>query len=154
MSSGERDGFVAAFSGSGADATGASRGSGVRGFAVCGGSFAESIDLVGDRLVGAVIFGVGLPQVSFTNDVIKDFFEAKLGGGYGWAYLYPGLNRVLQAAGRVIRSETDKGFVCLVDERWATAEYGRLLPPHWDLRPVREPADLPRLRPSGLSLQG
>lgn len=125
---------------------------GVRGFAVCGGSFSESIDLVGDRLVGAIIFGVGLPQVSFTNNVIKDFFEAKLGNGYAWAYLFPGLNRVLQAAGRVIRSETDRGFVCLVDERWATSGYRRLLPAHRDLKPVREPGDFARLLPEGLSM--
>ena len=149
MTNREKDGYLAAFQ----EGPIRSAAPGVRGFAVCGGSLSESIDLIGDRLVGAVVFGVGLPQVSFTNDVIKDFFEAKLGSGYAWAYLYPGLNRVLQAAGRVIRSETDRGFVCLVDERWTSAEYRRLLPAHWDVKPVREPGDFARLLPAGLSGQ-
>jgi Rad3-related DNA helicase len=141
MTAQEKEEFVAAFE----------KGGGVRGFAVSGGSFAESIDLAGERLVGALIFGVGLPQVNVHNNACKDFFEAKLGNGYAWAYLYPGLNRVLQAAGRVIRSEEDRGFVCLVDERYGTGEYRKLLPEHWDLKSIREPGDFARGLPAGLN---
>jgi DNA excision repair protein ERCC-2 len=141
MTAQEKDDFVAAFE----------RGEGgVRGFAVAGGSFSESIDLAGERLVGVLIFGVGLPQVNIFNDTSRDFFEAKLGNGYAWAYLYPGLNRVLQAAGRVIRSEADRGFVCLIDERYATREYRRLLPEHWEPRLIHEPGDFARALPAGL----
>ena len=93
MTAREKDDFIAAFD----------RGEGsVRGFAVAGGSFSESTDLAGDRLVGVLILGVGLPQVNIFNETCRDFFEARLGNGYAWAYLYPGLNRVLQAAGSVI----------------------------------------------------
>lgn len=145
MSNREKDEFVAAFR---------EGGSGVRGFAVSGGSFSESIDLAGDRLVGALIFGVGLPQVNVFNDTCRDFFEAKLGNGYAWAYLYPGLNRALQAAGRVIRSEEDRGFVCLIDERYGTAEHRRLLPEHWDLKSIGVPGDFARGLPPGLDGPG
>jgi DNA excision repair protein ERCC-2 len=141
MSRRERDKFVAAFE---------RGGTGVRGFAVSGGSFSESIDLAGDMLVGALIFGVGLPQVNVFNDTCREYFEAKLGNGYAWAYLYPGLNRVLQAAGRVIRSEQDRGFVCLIDERYGTSEYRRLLPEHWQLKSIREPGDFARGLPAGI----
>jgi DNA excision repair protein ERCC-2 len=141
MTSRDKDAFVAAFE---------QGGGGVRGFAVLGGSFSESIDLAGDRLVGVVIFGVGLPQVNIFNNTCRDFFEAKLGNGYAWAYLYPGLNRVLQAAGRVIRSEEDRGFVCLIDERYGTSEYRRLLPEHWQIRSIRETGDFARGLPRGL----
>jgi Rad3-related DNA helicase len=137
----EKDEFVAAFE---------QGGGGVRGFAVMGGSFSESIDLAGDRLVGVLIFGVGLPQVNVFNNTCREFFEARLGNGYAWAYLYPGLNRVFQAAGRVIRSEEDRGFICLVDERYATGEYRRLLPGHWDLKSISEPGDFARQLPAGL----
>jgi Rad3-related DNA helicase len=130
-----RERFLAAF---------APGSAGARGFAVLGGSFAESVDLVGDRLVGAVVFGVGLPQVNVLNDAYRDYFESACGDGYRWAYLYPGLNRVLQAAGRVIRSESDRGFVCLVDERWADGDYRRLLPEDWELEPLRAPGDFAR----------
>ncbi len=122
----------------------------VRGFAVSGGSFSESIDLVGEALVGVLIFGVGLPQVNVYNDACKNYFEEKYGNGYAWAYLYPGLNRVLQAAGRVIRSEKDQGFVYLVDQRYATGEYLRLLPSHWNLKRICQPGDFVRGLPAGL----
>ncbi len=140
MSPREKEAFVAAFE----------QEKGVRGFAVAGGSFSESIDLAGDRLVGALIFGVGLPQVNIFNDTCRDFFEAKRGNGYAWAYLLPGLNRVLQAAGRVIRSADDRGFVCLIDERYGTSEYRRLLPAHWELRSIGAPGGFARGLPAGL----
>lgn len=105
------------------------------GFAVMGGIFGEGIDLKGKRLSGAVIVGVGLPAISFENELIREHFDHEKTAGFEFAYLYPGINRVLQAAGRVIRSETDRGVVLLIDERYATVRYRELLPPHW--RPSR-----------------
>jgi DNA excision repair protein ERCC-2 len=105
------------------------------GFAVMGGIFGEGIDLIGDRLVGAVIVGVGLPGISLERELIKGFFNRTLNGGFEYAYLYPGINRVLQAAGRVIRTENDRGVVLLIDQRYARYQYGSLLREEWD--PVR-----------------
>lgn len=126
-------------------------GEGVRGFAVSGGSFSESVDLAGERLVGALVFGVGLPQVNAFNETIRDYFEAGRGNGYAWAYLYPGLSRVLQAAGRVIRSESDRGFVLLMDERYQSPEYRRLIPERWNLRRVDGLDEFIRALPPGLA---
>ena len=100
-------------------------------FAVSGGIFSEGVDLVGTRLSGAVIIGVGLPQICFERNVIKEFYDKRDNSGYGYAYLFPGFNRVMQAAGRVIRSETDKGFVILTDSRYTTDAYRSLFPPEW-----------------------
>ena len=100
------------------------------GFAVMGGIFGEGIDLVGERLSGAVIVGVGLPAICPERDLIRDYFE-KSGVGFDFAYRYPGINRVLQAAGRVIRSDRDKGAILLVDRRFMTPGYRRLLPANW-----------------------
>ncbi len=105
------------------------------GFAVMGGVFGEGIDLVGDRLIGAAIVGVGLPQLSVERELIRQYFQVRTGMGYEYAYLFPGMNRVLQATGRVIRSETDRGAVLLVDTRFAQKRYLRLFPAGW--RPVR-----------------
>ena len=101
------------------------------GFAVLGGIFGEGIDLVGDRLSGAMIVGVGLPGLSLERELIRTFYEDDLGAGFEFAYMYPGINRVLQAAGRVIRSENDRGVVLLVDLRYGTARYHALFPPEW-----------------------
>lgn len=101
------------------------------GFCVMGGIYSEGIDLVGRRLVGAVIVGVGLPSVSDEREAIAAYFDDKSEEGRGYAYVYPGMNRVLQAAGRVIRSEGDRGVVLLIDDRFASPEYRRLLPAHW-----------------------
>lgn len=101
------------------------------GFAVMGGIFGEGIDLVGNRLSGAVIVGVGLPGVSLEQELIRAHFQASEGRGFAFAYQYPGINRVLQAAGRVIRSESDRGIVVLVDRRYAAADYVGLLPAGW-----------------------
>lgn len=100
-------------------------------FAVSGGIFSEGVDLVGSRLSGAVIIGVGLPQICFERNVIKEFYDKRENSGYDYAYLFPGFNRVMQAAGRVIRSETDKGFVILADSRYGTEDYRSLFPPEW-----------------------
>ena len=105
------------------------------GFVVMGGVFGEGIDLVGERLCGAVVVGVGLPGICPERDLIRRYFADKQRAGFEFAYLFPGINRVLQAAGRVIRSETDRGVVLLVDRRFATARYRQLLPSHWG--PVR-----------------
>ncbi|MDF2984609.1 MAG: 2 domain protein [Eubacterium sp.] len=101
-------------------------------FGVLGGIFSEGIDLKGDRLIGAIIVGVGLPQISIEQDIIMDYFQKKNGMGYENAYMYPGMNKVLQAAGRVIRSETDRGMVLLVDERFSHRTYKNLFPKHWE----------------------
>ena len=107
------------------------------GLAVMGGIFGEGIDLRGDRLAGVAVVGVGLPSPSPERELIKDHFQELLGAGFEYAYLYPGFNRVLQAAGRVIRTETDRGVVLLIDRRLKRPAYRRLFPDHW--RPVRVP---------------
>ncbi|MDJ0841609.1 MAG: helicase C-terminal domain-containing protein [Acidobacteriota bacterium] len=101
------------------------------GWAVMGGAFGEGIDLTGDRLIGVVVVGVGLPQVCLERDLIRAHFQAAGEDGFAFAYQYPGLNRVLQTAGRVIRSEEDRGVVCLVDDRFAQSRYRALFPPEW-----------------------
>jgi DNA excision repair protein ERCC-2 len=105
------------------------------GFAVMGGLFGEGIDLVGERLCGAAIVGVGLPGICLQRELIRGYYETSLGCGFAFAYQFPGLNRVLQAAGRVIRSESDRGVVLLIDQRFSLARYRSLMPDHW--RPVR-----------------
>ena len=104
------------------------------GFAVCGGLFSEGIDLVGERLSGVVVIGTGMPSICFERDLIKSSFEdtENFRRGFNYAYTYPGLNRVFQAAGRVIRTETDKGFIVLCDDIYKTAEYRTNFPPHWE----------------------
>jgi DNA excision repair protein ERCC-2 len=101
------------------------------GLAVMGGIFGEGIDLVGDRLIGVVVVGVGVPQVCLENDLIKDYFDQQNGQGFAYAYQYPGFNRVLQATGRVIRTETDRGIIVLMGKRFTQARYRRLFPIHW-----------------------
>ncbi|MCL1793113.1 MAG: ATP-dependent DNA helicase [Oscillospiraceae bacterium] len=116
------------------------------GFCVMGGVFSEGIDLAGDRLSGAVIVGVGLPKLSSERDVIKKYFDGKNGLGYEYGYMYPGMSKVLQAAGRVIRSETDRGIVLLLDERFNYSYYKKLFPPHWKhCKTVRNPAQLKKI---------
>lgn len=97
------------------------------GFAVLGGAFGEGIDLVSDRLIGAIIVGVGLPQISYERDKIKEYFDSIEKNGFDFAYVYPGMNKVMQAAGRVIRSEYDVGFVLFIDERFSYYKYRNLL---------------------------
>lgn len=104
------------------------------GFAVLGGIFGEGIDLVGDRLVGVAVVGVGLPQVSVERELIRHYYQEKLEAGFAYAYLFPGMNRVLQAAGRVIRSELDRGVVLLIDRRFREERYRQLLPSWWHWR--------------------
>jgi len=101
------------------------------GFAVLGGSFSEGIDLPGDRLIGAFIATLGLPQVNAVNEQFKQRIGKMLGQGEAYTYLYPGLQKVVQAAGRVIRTTTDEGVVVLIDDRFRRAEVRRLLPAWW-----------------------
>jgi Rad3-related DNA helicase len=98
---------------------------------VLGGIFGEGIDLQGDRLSGCAIISVGLPQINVEQDIIRDYFDGQNGQGFEYAYMYPGMNKVLQAAGRVIRSETDTGTVVLIDARFTTPRYTKLFPRHW-----------------------
>lgn len=114
-------------------------GSGLVGFAVMGGVFGEGIDLTGDRLSGAVIVGVGLPQICNERNIIRRHFDEQSGNGFEYAYIYPGINRVLQAAGRVIRTEEDMGVVVLLDERFSSHIYRELLPSEWS--PVARASD-------------
>jgi Rad3-related DNA helicase len=101
------------------------------GFAVLGGAFGEGIDLPGTRLIGAFIATLGLPQVSAVNEEMQARMQARFGAGYAYTYLYPGLQKVVQAAGRVIRTTEDRGAVYLMDERFAQADVQRLLPKWW-----------------------
>lgn len=114
------------------------------GFLIMGGIFSEGIDLLSDRLIGAIIVGVGLPKISFENDLIKEHEgEEKADIGFDYAYVYPGFNKVLQAAGRVIRSEEDRGVIVLADSRFASMRYMNLYQEIWpDARQVSSEDEL------------
>ena len=103
------------------------------GFAVLGGAFGESIDLPGARLIGAFVATLGLPQINPINEQLRLRMQATFGAGYDYTYLYPGIQKVVQAAGRVIRSETDRGVVYLIDDRFAQPAVRALLPRWWGL---------------------
>ena len=103
------------------------------GFCVLGGIFSEGIDLKNDSLIGAVIVGTGLPQVCNEREILKKFFDSQGDNGFDFAYKYPGMNKVLQAAGRVIRTVDDVGIVALLDERFLTASYRRMFPREWEV---------------------
>nr|WP_240940453.1 helicase C-terminal domain-containing protein [Enterococcus durans] len=100
-------------------------------FCVLGGIFSEGIDLKGTRLIGSMIVGVGLPQMNHEQELIKEYYNEKDNLGFAYAYQLPGMNKVLQAAGRVIRDTTDEGIVVLADRRFATRNYRQLFPNHW-----------------------
>lgn len=102
------------------------------GFCVLGGIFGEGIDLKNDDLIGAVIVGTGLPQVCFEREVLKDFFDEDGEDGFDYSYRYPGMNKVLQAAGRVIRTVEDVGIVVLLDQRFLQFSYKRMFPREWE----------------------
>ncbi len=112
------------------------------GFCVMGGVFSEGIDLTGSRLIGAVILGCGLPMVTNERNLISDFFDAGDGEGFAYAYLYPGMNKVLQAAGRVIRTTEDVGVIALLDERFLYSEYQRIFPREWTHTAVGNVSDV------------
>lgn len=130
MDEGQRNDFLARFVPGGAGV----------GFAVLGGSFAEGIDLRGDRLVGAFVATLGLPQVNPRNERLKACLEAAFGAGYDYTYLYPGIQKVVQAAGRVIRTQEDQGVVYLIDDRFARPAVRELLPGWWRVGRARHRA--------------
>lgn len=125
MTEPEREDFISKFS--------ADNSKTLAGFAVMGGIFGEGIDLTGEKLSGAAVIGVGLPGLSLKRKLIYEHFE-KNGNGFDYAYKFPGINRVLQAAGRVIRTETDKGVILLVGSRYRYSEYKNLLPKEWEIK--------------------
>jgi len=113
------------------------------GLFVMGGVFAESIDLIGDMLSGVMIIGVGLPGLSPFNNILRSHFDEKFHQGFDYAYTYPGLNKVIQAVGRVIRTKTDRGVAVLVDDRFASPKYLRLYPREWShMRVVKDMKEL------------
>ena len=123
MSHREREEFLDAFSENNKKA--------LIGFCVMGGIYSEGIDLTGKRLIGAIIVGVGLPTLSNTREAMREYYEERYESGTAYAYTYPGMNRVMQAAGRVIRTEEDKGVVVLIDQRFGEVTYKKLMPYWW-----------------------
>lgn len=101
------------------------------GFCVMGGIFSEGIDLKRDSLIGAVIVGTGIPQVGCERELLKEYFDDQGDNGFDYAYRYPGMNKVLQSAGRVIRTAEDVGVVVLLDERFLEYSYRRMFPREW-----------------------
>lgn len=101
-------------------------------FCVMGGIFAEGIDLKGKSLIGVLIVGTGLPQISNEREILKDFYQQREGLGFEYAFRYPGMNKVLQAAGRVIRTSEDRGIILLLDERFLEEGYQRMFPREWE----------------------
>lgn len=102
------------------------------GFCVMGGIFSEGIDLIGDRLIGAAVVGTGLPQVNCEREILKGYYDEKGEQGFDYAYRYPGMNKVLQTAGRVIRTKEDTGAILLMDERFLNRDYRNLFPREWN----------------------
>ncbi len=112
--------------------------SGQLGFAIMGGRFAEGIDYQGDALIGAIIVGVGLPQLSSEQKLIQQDFDALQLNGFDYAFRFPGLIRVKQSAGRVIRGDQDRGVVVLLDQRFQQPAYAQHLPVHWNPKHCRD----------------
>ena len=102
------------------------------GMCVTGGIFSEGIDLKNDSLIGAVIVGTGLPMICRERNILRDYFDANEKDGYSYAYVYPGMNKVLQAAGRVIRTDEDRGVIELLDDRFLRPEYQKMYPREWE----------------------
>lgn len=135
MTERERDAFLQRFD--------AEPGETLVGFVVMGGMFGEGIDLVGDRLIGVVVVGVGLLQVCLERELIRGYFSDQGVDGFDYAYIYPGVNRVIQAVGRVIRTEEDCGVALLIDQRFSRTPYRDLLPDWWQpLLSVRDAGHL------------
>lgn len=101
------------------------------GFCVLGGIFSEGVDLTGESLIGAIIVGTGLPQIGSEREILKEYYDRKKQSGFDYAYRYPGMNKVLQAAGRVIRTKEDKGVILLLDDRFLGRDYGEIFPREW-----------------------
>lgn len=133
MDEAAREAFVGRFTADGAGI----------GFAVLGGAFAEGIDLPGSRLIGAFIATLGLPQINPINEQMMQRMEATFAAGYDYTYLYPGIQKVVQAAGRVIRTESDRGVVYLIDDRFMQPRIRRLLPAWWDVHSEQAERPIP-----------
>lgn len=101
-------------------------------FCVMGGIYSEGVDLVGEELIGAVIVGIGMPALSYEREAIAAYYQDKYDEGKQYAYIYPGMNRVFQAAGRVIRRESDRGVIVLIDDRFDDPIYRKSLPKLWE----------------------
>ena len=101
-------------------------------FCIMGGIFSEGIDLMGEKLIGAIMVGTGLPQLGNEREILRSFYSEKGENGFDYAYRYPGMNKVLQSAGRVIRTAQDRGVVLLLDERFAKSEYRKMFPREWE----------------------
>ncbi|MCR2805252.1 ATP-dependent DNA helicase [Paenibacillus soyae] len=123
MAEEERDAYLAAFRPDGERS--------LVGFAVMGGIFSEGVDLPGDRLIGVVVVGVGMPQLGLERDTLRSYYSSQGKNGFTYAYVVPGMNKVLQAGGRLIRSETDTGTLALIDDRYLESGYRQLLPEEW-----------------------
>lgn len=132
MDEGSREAFLARFGVGNSERQGREGRNTLLGFCVLGGIFSEGIDLKNDSLIGAVIVGTGLPQVCNEREILKKFFDSQGDSGFDFAYKYPGMNKVLQAAGRVIRTVEDVGIVALLDERFLTVAYKRMFPREWE----------------------
>ena len=130
----EREAFLEAFQGEKEESLVA--------FCVMGGIFGEGIDLKREQLIGAIIVGTGLPQISNEREILKEYYDKKEGMGFDYAYRYPGMNKVLQAAGRVIRTAEDVGIIELLDERFLQNDYQRLFPREWEQRSVCQLSNL------------
>ena len=104
------------------------------GFCVLGGIFSEGVDLIGESLIGAIIVGTGLPQIGSEREILKEYYDRKKQSGFDYAYRYPGMNKVLQAAGRVIRTKEDKGVILLLDDRFWDRDYQEIFPREWQDR--------------------
>lgn len=122
MSEAQRDAFVDTFS---------KNPGALVGFCVLGGIFSEGIDLKGNQLIGVIIVGTGLPQICTQREVLKQYYQEEKGCGFDYAYLYPGMNKVQQAAGRVIRTAEDRGVIALLDDRFLRRDYQALFPREW-----------------------
>lgn len=131
MTEADKEAFLACFESEGSET--------VIGLAVLGGSFSEGIDLVGERLEGVVLIGLGTPYMSTENELIKAFYDEHGKNGYTYAYVYPAINKIVQAVGRLIRTETDRGVVLFLDDRYLYSRYKSLLPSHWRIVKRSEP---------------
>lgn len=137
MKEAEREAFLAQFQGDGSEP--------LLAFVVMGGIFGEGIDLSGQRLIGAVIVGIGLPQVDAERELLRGYHGSREEDGFAFAYAYPGFNRVLQAAGRVIRTESDRGTLLLIDPRFNQEQLQQWMPVWWQpLHAVETPEDIRR----------
>lgn len=117
----EREAFVEAFG----------KENSLVGFCVLGGIFSEGLDLKNEQLIGVIIIGTGLPQICTQREILKNYYQEENGQGFSYAYLYPGMNKVQQAAGRVIRTEEDKGVILLLDDRFLRRDYLEMFPREW-----------------------